>query len=238
MTGTSVAVAAVILIGVVLVPGLFLVWPSRREPGCRTDLGVALLTGALVAFTVLAVQIVFDLRFSELDRKRQEAQNQRDAILSMKLAISSQKDLSGIQLQNLDLSRFYFGGKSLTFAQMQGTRLVDAVLDGVDLSYADLSEGNLTGANLRGAKLAEAALANAKLDNVIATTADFTNAVLTGATLRGADLSGAKLQGADLTRATLPSDALSATEYDARTRWPAGLAIPSCPAAKKACVTD
>jgi uncharacterized protein YjbI with pentapeptide repeats len=237
LSGTVLVLIAVVVIGVVLVPGILLVWPSRKERTCRVDLGVALLTGALVAFTVLGVQIVFDWRFSELDRRRQEAQDRRDAVLSMKLAISSQKELSGIQLENLDLSRFYFGGKTLTFAQMRGTRLVEAVLDGVDLAYADLSGGDLSRANLRDARLVEAQLPNATLDEAIAAKADFSGAILTGAFLRGADLSGAKLQGADLTGATMTIDALSATEYDAGTRWPANLRIGKC-AAGKTCTTD
>jgi uncharacterized protein YjbI with pentapeptide repeats len=72
---------------------------------------------------------------------------------------------------------------------------------------------------------------------VIAAGADFTRADLTGAVLRGADLSGAKLQGANLTGATIALDALSATEYDSRTRWPAHLRINKCPDGKT-CLTD
>lgn len=240
MSGTLVLGAAILLVGIVLVPGLLLVWPSRRDPNRRADLGVALLTGALVAFTVLALQLFFELRFSELENEREaerarlelgrQAERERsDRELSMRLAISSQKELSGMKLVGEDLSGFYFGGKDLTWAQMQEIKLVGAVLDEVDLANADLSRGDLTGAYLRGATLRRAILVGATLNGAQATATDFTDADLRGASLLDADLSDAKLQGANLVRARITADVLGGIEYNAQTKWPAHLRLPKCP---------
>ena len=195
-------------IAAVLLPGTWLIWPRRNEPSCRTDLGVALLTGALVAFTVLAVQIVFELRFADLDEKRQQAQDVRDELLSMKLAVSSQDNLTGAQLARLDLRGFYLARKTLVQADMQETILVKAVL-----AETDLTDANLSRADLRSAVL---------------TRADLAGAVLKGATLTDADLSEANLHGADFRGAKVTLSDLSGARYDRRTRWPSALDVPPC----------
>lgn len=137
--------------------------------------------------------------------------------------------LSGTDLRNADLTGTILIGADLRTARLDGTLFNNAAYDqtthwpsgfdpqargarllapgsncrGVRLSYENLERLNLRGADLQGADLMYAKL----LDT------DLRNADLRGAYLWGADLSRAKLKGAKLT----------GTEYDARTRWPAGV---------------
>ena len=89
-----------------------------------------------------------------------------------------------------------------------GTDLIEARLDGANLSDADLSntimnEAFLWRANLRSANLSGAALGGANLYDADLSNADVMEAKLRRADLSGADLSGLILSGADLSNANL-----------------------------------
>ena len=78
MTSTSaiLVVAAILLISTVI-PGIRLFWPQRRDPVSRTDLGVALMTGALIAFAVLVLQILVEFRArKDAEARAAEAMNE------------------------------------------------------------------------------------------------------------------------------------------------------------------
>jgi uncharacterized protein YjbI with pentapeptide repeats len=187
----AVALVATLVVVTTTLPGVYLWWPTRSDPLRRSDLGLALMTGALIAFAVLLVQVLIDFRTRQEDQRRQDASEHQSLQLSV-----GPPNLSGIDLSKADLSRFYLGGKKLLDANLAGANLNHAILTGARLMRADL-----TGANLASADLSRARLNGARLDG-----ANLRDAVLYGADLDGASLSGAHLEGAVLTDAHLGSD--------------------------------
>jgi len=101
----------------------------------------------------------------------------------------SKLDLSGENLEGIDLA----------YLDLNGATLAEAKLMGAKLREANLFRTNLHAADLRGAYLGFADLR----------AADLRGAVLDGAALRGADLSGANLEGASLYRDQLRDVRLS-----------------------------
>jgi uncharacterized protein YjbI with pentapeptide repeats len=188
-------VAAVLLVGTI-VPGIRLWWPTRSDPIRRSDLGLALMTGALIAFAVLFIQVLVDLRARQDDQRRQAASDRQ----SLQISVGS-PDLAGIDLSEAKLKRFYLGGKNLADADLAGAHLDEAVLKGAKLMRADLTK-----AIMPSADLTHATLTGATLDE-----ADLTNARLYGAHLEGASLSDAQLDNAVLTDAYLSSDLAGAS---------------------------
>lgn len=96
--------------------------------------------------------------------------------------------------------------KNLKVIEVDGKKIWEAELEGIDLrkrnlTGAQLSHSNLTNANLAGAKLVRAELFKANLSG----------ANLSGANLRGANLKGANLKGADLSHASLYEAVLTGT---------------------------
>jgi len=225
MYSTAVIAAAGILLLVgTIVPGVRLWWPQHRDPVSRSDLGVALMTGALIAFAVLAVQVLIQIR-SQQDANAREDQADRAALVLM---LERSSNLSDLNLQGKDLSTTYLKEKDLTganlsrssmaSASLQGSKLVGATLSGVRLDNAQLQRADLRYATLDGASFVKANLSGANLDaatltpGVNLTKADLTNAsaradlrkaVLADAILVGAHLDRANLQGADFTRADM-----------------------------------
>jgi uncharacterized protein YjbI with pentapeptide repeats len=227
-TSVIFVVAGILLVGT-LIPGLRLYWPQRRDPVSRTDLGVALLTGALIAFAVLALQILVELRAQNEGIHRQREAD-RQALL---LLLGRQQNLSGLDLHGKDLKDAYLASKVLRGAKLEGAdlagtsleganlveaRLVGAKLDKARLNNADLRNADLTGATLVGAKLVDAQLDAASLSptkdgkTTDLSRADLSNAFvrsdlrganLTGAILVGTRFAPANLEGADLTGADL-----------------------------------
>ncbi len=131
-------VVPTIAIGAVLAVGLWLWWPPGAEPDRCSDLGTALIGGAVVAGAVLY-----------LERQFSRAAERRD----LRLQLGMQKDLSGIELRMRDLSGFNLVRKNLQGADLRG-----ADLRGANLSGADLTNAILNNADLRGAKLDETPL--------------------------------------------------------------------------------
>ena len=230
LTTWSVLAVGVGVLVAVVVPGLWLWWPSRRETSSRGELGVALLTGTLIAFAVLAVQVLFELRLSGLESERLRVQAARDAILareedrrSLRLTIGLGGDLRRIDLRNRDLRDFHLAQKNLQGARLENARLDDAVLLDADLSDAELGGAHLSGAMLDDARLKKATLSDADLRN-----ASLRGAVLVGADLSRADLRGAKLDDANLKGAALGRARIRGVQYNQKTRWPAGFPVPPC----------
>jgi len=109
-------------------------------------------------------------------------------------------ELSGLQLQKLQLA----GGN------FYEAKLVKANLQAADLSGANLGHARLIKANLRDANLTDAYCSTANFEG-----ADFRGADLTGAYLAKANLRGANLCGANLTNATVSEEQLAM----AKTNW-------------------
>ena len=219
-----IAVAGVLLLVGTILPGVRLWWPQHRDPVSRSDLGVALMTGALVAFAVLAVQLMIQIR-SQRDANAREDQADRAAFL-VQLARSSDlygfdlrgKDLSNASLNRKDLSGANLSQTSLVSASLQDSKLFEANLKGASLDRAQLQRADLRYADLGGASLARANFNGANLDLATFTAgvdltevdlsnasarADLRKAVFARATLVGARLDRANLQGADFTGAEM-----------------------------------
>jgi hypothetical protein len=124
-------------------------------------------------------------------------------------------DLAGIKLGVLDAEQASFVGTTLTGARLEGCF--------ADCNFAD---ANLTGAKLEGATFPDADFARARLAGVNLRTAALRRARFDGTDLTGADLRAADLCAADLSGANLTDARLDNATFDARTKWPAGFALP------------
>ena len=112
-----------------------------------------------------------------------------DVIFSFEKENNTIKDtLEYANLRGTDLRSADLEGADLRYANLRGANLRSADLEGADLKSADLRYANLRGANLRGADLKSANLGGA----------DLRGANLGGADLKSANLGGADLEGADL----------------------------------------
>jgi uncharacterized protein YjbI with pentapeptide repeats len=238
--------AAILLLAVV--PGIWLYYPNRRDPLSRSDLGIALMAGAFVAFAVLGLQLMVEERLTRVEQDRalqEERQN-----LELQLALSTEP-LPRISLRGRDLSYFYLYRKEFAEgvfddANLEGVNLTEAVLDGAKLNRAMLERAHLDGtslveaqlkdAKLRGANLTNAQLKDAELDRATLTGADFSGADLTGAFLTGATTAGsgrrtqmtstnltrADLTGADLSRVYFELPTMTGARFNSQTKWPKG----------------
>ena len=97
-------------------------------------------------------------------------------------------DLSGLNLQGLDLSRANFKGATLVDTQLQGSNLVGV---------------NATGANFERANLSGAALSNSNFDKTNMRQADMTGSNLNDASFSRADLTGARINRTEMYRVDL-----------------------------------
>jgi uncharacterized protein YjbI with pentapeptide repeats len=204
-----IAVAGILLLIGTIVPGVRLWWPQHADPVSRSDLGVALMTGALIAFAVLAVQVLIQIR-SQRDANAREDQADRSALL---LQLGRSQNLSDLDLQGQDLTKAYLKDKDLSGANlgqavMARASLQDSKLVGANLTGATLDAAQLQRADLRYAALGGASLVGAKLNS-----GNLDAATLTGVDLSKADLSNASAR-ADLRRAVLADANLEGTRMD------------------------
>jgi uncharacterized protein YjbI with pentapeptide repeats len=207
----AIAIVGVALLVATVIPGIRLYWPQRGDPVSRTDLGVALMTGAFIAFAVLGLQLMIQIR-SQLDSNRRDTEAERQSLL---LLLGRSRDLSGLDLHGKDLRGAYLNAKILRGANLAHADLRKALLQGTNLMAADLEGSNLAGAHLERADLRQADLVGANLQGAKLNNARLDTAVFYGekggddvvADLRGADLSNAwasaDLRHADLRKATL-----------------------------------
>jgi uncharacterized protein YjbI with pentapeptide repeats len=147
------------------------------------------------------------------------------------------KNLRGIQVGGIDLTRWNFSGQDLTAAIFGGAKLSETVFSDALISGADfqattgqglrqdqlwstasylakdlrgigLSDNTLRDWNFSGLDLTAAKFVNSKLDR-----ANFTGANLTSADLNAATLNGVNLSKLNLTSANLKAAALTATDF-------------------------
>ncbi|MBE9041835.1 pentapeptide repeat-containing protein [Oscillatoriales cyanobacterium LEGE 11467] len=102
-------------------------------------------------------------------------------------------DLSGFDLQHIELSQVNF----------YGSKLVRTNLKGANLHKADLSSASMSYAVCRGANLSNAYLSYSNLSGADLRGANLSNAYLTHANLRGANLCGANLIDAKVSQTQL-----------------------------------
>jgi len=157
---------------IILVFGVVLWWPPEWSPTRKSDLGAALVSGALVSMAVLFIE-----------RRQQRESEKRN----MQLSLSTQQELEHMDLSNHDLRWVSFlRGRNLSRANFQGAKL-----SGADFSDALIDEGNFKGADLRHTNFAGCCLRKAKLSKADLRRANFSGAELDGAELYGADIRGA-----------------------------------------------
>ena len=241
----TIVLGGFLIIALSVLPGLWLWWPKRKDDVSRSDLGVALMTGALIAVAVLAIQVSID----EKARKRDETRQVADAQQNFELTLSLRRDLTGIRLDGEDLRGIHFHGKNLERASLVGSvmeevvlseaKLTDATLSGAKLAGADMTgvqaeRANFNVAHLEGAVLNGSRLRGARFIGAHLETAELRNAVLLFANLQQSHLEGtsfsqASLIGADLSGATWDSTtAFAGALYDRMTRWPDGIKQSVC----------
>ena len=153
----GIAVALAVLVALTLVG--WQLWRTSPEPESnRATLGAGLLVGAVVALAVGYGQFEIDRTVRSIEEQRQTLSQRLAERQNLQLTVSTQRRLSGIDLQGRDLSRFYLRRKDLTTANLaeanlQGADLRESILLGADLRGADLRRAVLVGSDLRAADL-------------------------------------------------------------------------------------
>jgi Pentapeptide repeats (8 copies) len=176
-------------------------WLGLREADpadtVARELGSSLLTGLIVAVSVLVLQIF-------LDRARE-----REALSDqLRLSVALSQDLAGLDAHGSSLSEISLAGKSLDRADLRDADLSDANLEGASLREADLRGADLEAASLYRANLARAKLSGADLDE-----ADLRFAQLAAAEVYAKDgYDVASFEGAEANaRTCLPPDIITGT---------------------------
>jgi len=160
-------------------------------------------------FPVADVQILSE---SSEDDESNELNNKWHLVREIVTQGIRDRNLSGVDLSDADLSGANLSGANLidadlSGADLSGANLIDADLSGADLFGADLSGADLSGADLFGADLSRANLIDA--DDLSGADLNLSGVDLSGANLRSANLSLANLIDADLSGADLRSANLS-----------------------------
>ncbi|MCP3969446.1 MAG: pentapeptide repeat-containing protein [Rhodobacteraceae bacterium] len=102
------------------------------------------------------------------------------------------------RMQGVQLDRAWMQGVNLSVTQMQGAKLIGAQMQGADLSVTQMQGAKLIRAQMQGANLFGARMQGAYLGG-----AQMQGASLSGAQMQGANLFEARMQGANLIRAQM-----------------------------------
>ena len=138
------------------------------------------------------------------------------AILEMGVSIWNQwrasEPLTAPNLQNADLSGLELENVNLARADLRGANLANAYLYDADFQQADLRGAILVRSTLVGANLCKANLSGAVLEHAYLNQSDLSSANLTGACLQEADLQCALMMKATLVNATLAAAEMTESE--------------------------
>lgn len=188
---------------VAVISAALLLLPRAKKSDLGNEVGLALVSGLVLALAAFVINVVLEDAFESRDRARREAETKL-AINRLDQRIFRGEDLSEFNLSGMSLVDP--GGDSvfdLSFANMHGIGFESAVLRGARIEDATLTEADLDGADLTDALLTNSDLTDATMTRVAAGGAWFADAVLAGADLRLANLADANLSSVDLTRADL-----------------------------------
>jgi uncharacterized protein YjbI with pentapeptide repeats len=205
---------------VAVVPGMRLWWPTRHDLDARSAFGVSLVTGAVVALAIFALQLLFEVRLDRVDQQRQEQADRQN----LELTIGLQTNLPGIRLSGADLQDFYFYGKNLRDADFTAADLTGATLTNSDLSCAKFSRADLTDLTAQRVDLQGTALDHAMLRGAILSGAhqgekrcdahtNLGGAFLASAVLDGVQLEETNFSEANLREADLSSSHLARSDF-------------------------
>lgn len=165
-----VVLAAIVVAGLMLLPSSSGWVMLGLRADVRSNLGAALIGGAVIGMAILLAEQAFV--------REQRRRDERHA-LWLQLALTPDHTLADLHSQDL-------GGIILSRHTFYRATLIDANLAGgvfrfTDFKGADLSGARLDGADLAYAKFFVARLPQAHLTATIVTATDFTSANLTGA---------------------------------------------------------
>jgi serine/threonine-protein kinase len=132
------------------------------------------------------------------------------------------KNMSGLHLQNANLSGALFYSSKLAKTNFQDADLSDAYFGQANLSHANLRKAKLGGASFSNADLSGADLQGADLRFAYLSNANLKEANLCGANLSNANLKGANLCGANLSNATISEAQLALVKKNWTTVLPNG----------------
>src|SRR5580765_7642579 len=124
---------------------MLLWWPARHRPDARSGFGVSLVTGAVVALAIFALQMMFEMRLDHVHQQRQRQAGRQNLELTIGLQSLEHADLTDAILSNAH--------QSGSCSSSDHTNMTDAVLTNVELDNARLKESNFRGADLRDADL-------------------------------------------------------------------------------------
>ena len=182
---------------------------SRRQRvmgELASDVGIALLTGAVISLAVIAAEQSYEEDRFTRDVRRDNVRFVRET--------ASQTDPAAKPFSNLDLEDAMLEGLRLNGADFTSSNLLRAELGGADLTSAILVEADLTRAGLAGAELIDADLSFARLAGAELTDADATGATFYNVQGEALNLVSAILTGADLTDADLVDAILTSARLD------------------------
>lgn len=217
-----------LLLGVVIVVTgrvPFMGQTLETSPGqnVATDLGNALLGGLIVSAVLIAMQLAQQRR----DDHAANLVRRQSARSTMLLMLGLERDLSNVDLSDLDLSWFSLRNRVMSGSRFRRACMFRSNLEQCDLRKSELNDTDLTNTFLFGANLEGAHLHRAVLDHAHLKAADLSHASLFGCSLRdvklqGARLCGADLRAADLRGATVEDADFSDATFDRRTLFPDG----------------
>ncbi len=165
---------SLIVVWLVFWLALWLVAFVSKEPSAK-DIGVALLTGLVLAGAAFVLNFVLEEALASRDRERRESET--------KLAINRR-------------AQFVFRSEDFRDFDLRGMALISTDEARFDLSFTDLTGADLSQAELRRVLMRHAILVDANLSEADLAQANLRQAELLGATFASANLSGADLTGA------------------------------------------
>jgi serine/threonine-protein kinase len=132
------------------------------------------------------------------------------------------QNMSGLNLQDTNLSGGLFYSSKLAKTNFQGADLSDAYFGQANLNQANLRNANLGGASFSNADLSGADLQGADLRFAYLSNANIKGANLCGANLSNANIKGANLCGANLSNAIITEEQLAVVKKNWTTVLPNG----------------
>jgi uncharacterized protein YjbI with pentapeptide repeats len=229
----SVGLGALCLV----VGGGVVLWSADPERS-PSQLGAGLVAGALVAIAVGITQYALEQRVRAAQDRDERARAERDRRFAyaqqqseLRITVSMQRDLEGLDLVRRDLRGFVLARKNMRRVDLSGARLDGANLSEANLDYSRLAcpvestvrdvlvcrerrlAAHLVNAKLIAASLREAHLQQAVLRNVEAVGADFTRADLRTADASLGDFSLADFTASDLNNVNLFKARLEGADF-------------------------
>ncbi|UZX04015.1 pentapeptide repeat-containing protein [Arthrobacter sp. CDRTa11] len=208
--------------------------PAARTSSWRHDLVVGLVSGIVVAFGTLLVQLYFDDLRSDREAGQEDLRSAREGRQNN---LQFLRDRSSTQPLDRPFNGMDLAGQNLSGLELQNSDLINSDLSGADLQATSLQGSILSGADMSRTKLEAAGLERASLvttdlRSAQARGSDLTDAVMWGADVSGANFVLAAMNGTDFRVSGIESAELINSDgesvcYDENTKWPEGYQPPA-----------